>query len=89
MILKYKIHYKFYCVVYSIIIYLLYTDTRLGRLWSCIRNRGGADPPTFQKCPFFGSKVPFTSVKNIVQIAFYDCICFCILVCPEKLCSFR
>jgi hypothetical protein len=30
MILKYKIHYKFYCVVYSIIIYLLYTDTRLG-----------------------------------------------------------
>jgi hypothetical protein len=32
MILKYKIHYKFYCVIYSIIIYLLYTDTRLGRL---------------------------------------------------------
>ena len=32
MILKYKIHYKFYCVVYSIIIYLLYTNTRLGRL---------------------------------------------------------
>jgi hypothetical protein len=30
MILKYKIHYKFYCVVYSVIIYLLYTDTRLG-----------------------------------------------------------
>jgi hypothetical protein len=34
MILKYKIHYKFYCVVYSIIIYLLYTNTRLGRLWA-------------------------------------------------------
>jgi hypothetical protein len=30
MILKYKIHYKFYCVVYSIMIYLLYTNTRLG-----------------------------------------------------------
>jgi hypothetical protein len=31
MILKYKIHYKFYCVVYShtIMIYLLYTNTRL------------------------------------------------------------
>jgi hypothetical protein len=39
MILKYKIHYKFYCVVYSIMIYLLYTNTRLGRLWckSCTR----------------------------------------------------
>jgi hypothetical protein len=36
MILKYKIHYKFYCVVYSIIIYLLHTDTRLGRL-CCIQ----------------------------------------------------
>ena len=33
MILKYKIHYKFYCVVHSIMIYLLYTNTRLGRLW--------------------------------------------------------
>ena len=33
MILKYKIHYKFYCLVYFIMIYLLYTDTRLGRLW--------------------------------------------------------
>jgi hypothetical protein len=33
MILKYKIHYKFYCVVYSIMIYLLHTNTRLGRLW--------------------------------------------------------
>jgi hypothetical protein len=32
MILKYKIHYKFYCLVYFIMIYLLYTDTRLGRL---------------------------------------------------------
>ena len=32
MILKYKIHYKSYCVVYSIMIYLLYTNTRLGRL---------------------------------------------------------
>ena len=35
MILKYEIHYKFYCVVYSIMIYLLYTNTRLGRL--CLR----------------------------------------------------
>ena len=33
MIFKYKIHYKFYCLVYFIMIYLLYTDTRLGRLW--------------------------------------------------------
>jgi hypothetical protein len=33
MILKYKIHYKFYFVVYSIMIYLLYTNTHLGRLW--------------------------------------------------------
>jgi hypothetical protein len=33
MILKYKIHSKFYCVVYSIMIYLLHTNTRLGRLW--------------------------------------------------------
>jgi hypothetical protein len=52
MILKYKIHYKFYCVVYSIIIYLLYTDTRLGRLWSCIRNRGGRSPK-FSIVPLF------------------------------------
>jgi hypothetical protein len=35
-------------------------------------------------------------VKNVIQIAFfaqrpsiYDCICFCILVCPEKFCYFR
>jgi hypothetical protein len=40
--------------------------------------------------------VPFTSLKNVVQIAFfpqrpliYDCICFCILVCLEKFCYFR
>jgi hypothetical protein len=32
IILNYKIHYTFYCVVYSIMIYLLYTNTRLGRL---------------------------------------------------------
>jgi hypothetical protein len=57
---------------------------------------GGAGPPSFQKCPFSGSKVPFTSVKNVIQIALfaqrpliYDCICFCILVCPEKFCYFR
>jgi hypothetical protein len=56
----------------------------------------GAKCPRFQKCPFSGSKVPFTSVKNVVQIAFfaqrsliYDCICFCILVCPEKCCYVR
>jgi hypothetical protein len=28
MILKYKMHSKFYCVVYSVMIYLLYTNTR-------------------------------------------------------------
>jgi hypothetical protein len=33
MIFKYKIHYKFYCVAYSMMIYLLYTNTRLGHLW--------------------------------------------------------
>jgi hypothetical protein len=44
-----------------------------------------------EKCPFSGSKVPFTSVKNVIRIAFfaqrhliYDWICFCILVCPEN-----
>ena len=67
-----------------------------------IEGRGGvgtgpaSPPPSFQKCTFSGSKVPFTSVKNVVQIAFfaqwpliYDWICFCILVCPEKFCYFR
>ena len=40
--------------------------------------------------------MPFISVKNVVQIAFfaqrplvYDCICFYILVCAEKFCYFR
>jgi hypothetical protein len=61
------------------------------------RNRGGqGQAPKFSKVPFSGSKVPFTSVKNVVQIAFfaqrplvYDCICLCILVCAEKFCYFR
>jgi hypothetical protein len=64
----------------------------------CCSNQGRRNqaPPSFQKRPFSGSKVPFTSVKNVVQIAFfaqrplnYHCICFRILVCPEKCCYFR
>ena len=27
-------------------------------------------PPSFQKCPFSGGKVPFSFVKNVVQIVF-------------------
>jgi hypothetical protein len=58
---------------------------------------GGPGPPSFQKCPSSGSKVPFTSAKNVVQIAFfaqraliYDCICFLYFaVCPENCCYFR
>jgi hypothetical protein len=35
------------------------------------RQGGGAGPPSFSKCPFSGSKVPFSCVKNVVQIAFF------------------
>jgi hypothetical protein len=37
------------------------------------RNRGGAGPPppSFAKCPFSGSKVPFSCVKNVIKIAFF------------------
>jgi hypothetical protein len=38
------------------------------------RNRGGggrrAKPPSFQKCPYSGGKMPFVFVKNVVQFAF-------------------
>jgi hypothetical protein len=30
----------------------------------------GKPPPSFQKCPFSGGKMPFVFVKNVVQIAF-------------------
>jgi hypothetical protein len=33
---------------------------------------GGARPPSFGKCPFFGCKVPFFSVKKIIKIAFFS-----------------
>ena len=38
------------------------------------RNRGGGGPrpPKFQKWPFFGGKVPFVLVKNVVQIEFWN-----------------
>jgi hypothetical protein len=37
------------------------------------RNRGeGGRPPSFQKCPFSGGQMPFVSVKNVVQIAFFQ-----------------
>jgi hypothetical protein len=37
------------------------------------RNRGGGGqaPPSFAKCPFSGSKVPFSCVKNVLRIAFF------------------
>ena len=35
------------------------------------RNRGGQAPPSFAKCPFSGSKVPFSCVKNVLRIAFF------------------
>ena len=35
------------------------------------RNRGGARPPSFAKCPFSGSEVPFSCVKNVIKIAFF------------------
>jgi hypothetical protein len=38
------------------------------------RNRGGQGgpgPPSFGKCPFSGSKVPFSCVKNVLRIAFF------------------
>jgi hypothetical protein len=37
------------------------------------RNRGawGPAPPSFAKCPFSGSKVPFSCVKNVIKIAFF------------------
>ena len=31
---------------------------------------GGGRPPSFQKCPSSGGKVPFAFVKNVVQIAY-------------------
>jgi hypothetical protein len=33
--------------------------------------RGGQAPPSFAKCPFSGSKVPFSWVKNVIKIAFF------------------
>ena len=32
---------------------------------------GGPGPPSFAKCPFSGSKVPFSFVKNVIKIAFF------------------
>ena len=37
---------------------------KLGR-----RNR--RPPQVFTKCPFFGSKVPFSCMKNVIKIAFF------------------
>jgi hypothetical protein len=31
----------------------------------------GPPPPSFAKCPFSGSKVPFSCVKNVIKIAFF------------------
>jgi hypothetical protein len=31
----------------------------------------GPAPPRFAKCPFSGSKVPFSCVKNVIKIAFF------------------
>ena len=44
--------------------------------WQGRRNRrgGGQAPPSFAKCPFFGSKVPFSCVKNVIKIAFANLI---------------
>jgi hypothetical protein len=36
----------------------------------------GGRPPKFSKVPFSGSKVPFASVKNVVQIAFFGAMAF-------------
>ena len=35
-------------------------------------SRGARLPPSFAKCPFSGSKVPFSCVKNVIKIAFFD-----------------
>jgi hypothetical protein len=33
---------------------------------------GAAPPPSFAKCPFSGSKVPLSCVKNVIKIALFD-----------------
>jgi hypothetical protein len=58
---------------------------------------GGQRGPQVLKSDLFSvAKCPSDIMKNVVQIAFlpqwpliYDCIYFCILVCPEKFCYFR
>ena len=32
---------------------------------------GVAGPSSFAKCPFSGSKLPFSCVKNVIKIAFF------------------
>jgi hypothetical protein len=75
MILKYKIQYKFYCVVYSIMIYLLYTNTRLGRLWyhrSFLRTMSPGvrrrDSAITKELLFFYIKQVLISVMNAMSL---------------------
>ena len=48
-------------------------ETNIQRIQGRRNRRGawGASPPSFAKCPFSGSKVPFSCVKNVIKIAFF------------------
>jgi hypothetical protein len=47
------------------------------------RNRGAG---SFAKCPFSGSKVPFSCVKNVIKIAFLK---LATMLFPENVFLFR